>query len=85
MVVARCACLGRGDRSAAGGRHAVAVRLEGSAQRPETAGAGTHLTWTNEGDMGTNPVNRDFGRFMDRLVGPDFEGCRKDLESIAEG
>jgi len=35
--------------------------------------------------MGTNPVNRDFGRFMDRLVGPDFEGCRKDLESIAEG
>ena len=85
MVLARCACLGRGDRAAAGGRHAVAVRLEGSARRPENAGAGTRLTWTNEGDMGTNPVNRDCGRFMGQLVGPDIEGCLEDLGSIAEG
>ena len=35
--------------------------------------------------MGTNPVNRDFGRFMGQLVGPDIEGCLEDLGSIAEG
>ena len=53
--------------------------------RLESAGAGTRVTWTNEGDMGTNPVNRYFGLFMDRLVGPDFEGGLKNLKALAEG
>jgi hypothetical protein len=53
--------------------------------RLEPAGAGTRVTWTNEGDMGTNPVNRYFGLFMDRLVGPDFEGGLKNLKTIVEG
>ena len=53
--------------------------------RLETAGAGTRVTWTNEGDMGTNPVNRYVGLFMDRLVGPDFEGGLKNLKTIVEG
>ena len=53
--------------------------------RLETAGAGTRVTWTNEGDMGANPVNRYFGLFMDRLVGPDFEGGLKNLKVLVEG
>lgn len=53
--------------------------------RLETAGAGTRVTWTNEGDMGASPVNRYFGVFMDRLVGPDFEGGLKNLKVLVEG
>jgi uncharacterized protein YndB with AHSA1/START domain len=47
-------------------------------------GAGTRVTWTNEGDMGGNPVNRYFGVMMDRLVGPDFEAGLKNLKALAE-
>ena len=53
--------------------------------RLEPQGAGTRVTWTNEGDMGGNPVNRYFGLFMDRLVGPDFEGGLKNLKVLVEG
>jgi uncharacterized protein YndB with AHSA1/START domain len=53
--------------------------------RLEASGAGTRVTWTNEGDMGSNPVNRYFGLFMDRLVGPDFEGGLKNLKVLVEG
>ena len=52
--------------------------------RLEPVGPGTRVTWTNEGDMGANPVNRYFGLFMDRLVGPDFEGGLKNLKALAE-
>jgi uncharacterized protein YndB with AHSA1/START domain len=52
--------------------------------RLEPAGSGTRVTWTNEGDMGTNPVNRYFGLFMDRLVGPDFEGGLRNLKGLVE-
>jgi uncharacterized protein YndB with AHSA1/START domain len=48
------------------------------------AGAGTRVTWTNEGDMGANPINRYFGLVMDRLVGPDFEAGLANLKSAAE-
>ncbi len=47
-------------------------------------GAGTRITWTNEGDMGSSPVNRYFGLMMDSLVGPDFEGGLKNLKALAE-
>jgi uncharacterized protein YndB with AHSA1/START domain len=47
-------------------------------------GSGTLVTWTNEGDMGSNPINRYFGLMMDRLVGPDFEGGLKNLQALAE-
>ena len=50
--------------------------------RPE--GSGTRVTWTNEGDMGTNPVNRYFGLMMDSMVGPDFEAGLKNLKALAE-
>ena len=53
--------------------------------RLEPTGSGTRVTWTNEGDMGGNPVNRYFGLFMDRLVGPDFEAGLKNLKALVDG
>ena len=47
-------------------------------------GPGTRVTWTNEGDVGANPINRYFAQAMDRLVGPDFEAGLKSLKAIAE-
>ena len=52
--------------------------------RLEPAGSGTRVTWTNEGEMGANPVNRYFGLFMDRLVGPDFEGGLNNLRALVD-
>lgn len=53
--------------------------------RLERVGNGTRVTWTNEGDIGSNPVYRYFGLFMDRLVGPDFEGGLNNLKALVEG
>jgi hypothetical protein len=50
----------------------------------EPAGQGTRVTWTNEGDVGSSPINRYFAQAMDRLVGPDFEAGLKNLKAIAE-
>jgi len=50
----------------------------------EPAPDGVRVTWTNEGDMGANPLNRWFGLFMDRLVGPDFEAGLANLKKLAE-
>ena len=47
-------------------------------------GAGTRVTWTNEGDMGGNPINRYFGVMMDSMVGPDFEAGLNNLKAAAE-
>lgn len=46
---------------------------------------GIRVRWSNEGDMGASPVNRWFGLFMDRLVGPDFEAGLANLKRLAEG
>jgi len=35
--------------------------------------SGTKVTWTNEGDLGSNPFSRYLGLLMDRFMGPDFE------------
>lgn len=50
----------------------------------EPAGSGVRVSWSNEGDMGASPVNRWFGFFMDRLVGPDFEAGLANLKRLAE-
>lgn len=52
--------------------------------RLEPVAAGVRVTWTNEGEMDRNPVNRWFGLFMDRLVGPDFEAGLANLKARAE-
>jgi hypothetical protein len=53
------------------------LRLE-----PETGG--TRVIWLMQGDMGGNPINRWFGLFMDKLVGPDFEAGLAKLKQLAE-
>ena len=50
---------------------------------PEGAGS-TRVTAGMEGDLGANPMNRWFGVFMDKLIGPDFEGGLANLKRISE-
>ena len=47
-------------------------------------GGATRVTMTMEGDLGRSPVNRWFGLFMDRMIGPDFEGGLANLKRLAE-
>ncbi len=41
-------------------------------------------TWSNEGDLGRNPVSRYFGLFMDKLMGPDLEKGLQNLKQRVE-
>ena len=61
-------------------------RLRYAVCRRDEAGppARARVTWTNHGDVGTNPINRYFAQAMDRLVGPDFETGLKNLKALAE-
>lgn len=52
--------------------------------RIEPDGSGVRVSWSNVGDMGGNPINRWFGLFMDKLVGPDFEAGLANLKREAE-
>lgn len=47
-------------------------------------GAGTKVRWTNEGTLGNNPINRWFGLFMDKMVGPDFEAGLRGLDTLSQ-
>jgi len=47
-------------------------------------GTGVRVSWTNEGEVGANPINRWFGRFMDRMVGKDFDAGLANLKRLAE-
>jgi Polyketide cyclase / dehydrase and lipid transport len=48
------------------------------------AGGGVRVAWIGEGDMGANPLMRYMGLVMDLMMGPDFEGGRKNLKQLAE-
>lgn len=45
---------------------------------------GVRITWTNRGDMGSNPLKHFLAVSMDRLVGPDFEAGLANLKTLAE-
>ena len=47
-------------------------------------GAQTKITWTMNGDMGSNPLFRWLALFGDRMVGPDFEAGLANLKALAE-
>ncbi len=49
----------------------------------EGAGA-TRVVWSDEGDLGFNPLNRWFGLFLDGMVGPDFEAGLAKLKRTIE-
>lgn len=44
----------------------------------------TQVTWVMEKDMGMNPIGRLMGRFMDKMLGPDFESGLANLKQVAE-
>jgi uncharacterized protein YndB with AHSA1/START domain len=50
----------------------------------EPQGNATKVTWTNAGDVGTNPLKHYFAVLMDRMVGPDFEKGLASLKVLAE-
>lgn len=47
-------------------------------------GNATRVSWTNEGNVGKNPMMRWFVPFMDSMMGPDFEGGLANLKTLAE-
>lgn len=51
----------------------------------EPTGDSVRVVWSNEGELGRNPVNRYFGLLMDRFMGPDFATGLRNLKGRAEG
>ncbi|HEY4079971.1 MAG TPA: SRPBCC family protein [Burkholderiaceae bacterium] len=50
----------------------------------EPKDGGSLVTWTMNGDMGSNPLQRWMGLFMNKLVGPDFQSGLLGLKALAE-
>ncbi|WP_137937512.1 SRPBCC family protein [Chitinivorax sp. B] len=50
----------------------------------ERTGTGTKVIWTNDGDVGSNPLMRYLVLVMDSLIGPDFEQGLTNLKKRAE-
>jgi len=48
------------------------------------AGDSCKVSWTDEGDLGYNPMARYMGLFMEKMMGPDFEKGLAKLKKIAE-
>ncbi|MGB8856695.1 MAG: SRPBCC family protein [Burkholderiales bacterium] len=48
------------------------------------SGNATRVSWTNEGNLGSNPLNRYFGLLMDKMLGDDFIAGLKNLKALAE-
>ncbi len=47
-------------------------------------GSATRVTWTMNGDMGSNPLFRWMALFADGMVGKDFEAGLSNLKVVAE-
>jgi uncharacterized protein YndB with AHSA1/START domain len=59
------------------------VRSTGEFQLQPGTG-GVRVTWSNRGDVGSNPLKHFLAASMDRLVGPDFEAGLANLKTLAE-
>ena len=47
-------------------------------------GNATKVTWSDEGDLGMNPMSRWFGLFLDKMLGADFEAGLAKLKRTTE-
>ncbi len=47
-------------------------------------GAGTRVSWTMNGDFGSNPLFRWFALVADRMTGADFDAGLANLKTLAE-
>lgn len=45
---------------------------------------GSRITWALDSRLGDNPINRYFGLFMDKMVGPDYVRGLARLKALAE-
>ena len=45
---------------------------------------GLKVTWTNEGELGMNPIGRYFGLMMDDMLGADFQQGLENLKGKVE-
>lgn len=61
----------------------MGTKSNGSMELSAEAG-GTRVVWVDAGDLGNNPVNRWFGMFVDKIVGPYFERGLENLKRLAE-
>lgn len=50
----------------------------------EPDGAKSKVTWTFEGDMGSNPIGRIMGLMMDSMLGPSYEEGLQNLKNQIE-
>ncbi len=66
------------------GRSVGGAELFGADVTLAADGAGTRVTWSMAGNMGSNPLMRWFALFGDRMVGPDFEAGLANLKALAE-
>ena len=64
--------------------HGSMVSTGGIKYEPE--GKGTKVTWSNEGDLGINPISRWCNAFglMDRMMGPDLQTGLDNLKKKVE-
>jgi hypothetical protein len=61
----------------------MGTKSEGSIELVSEAG-GTRVVWVDAGDLGNNPMNRWFGLFVDKLIGPDFERGLSNIKKLVE-
>lgn len=47
-------------------------------------GGATRVVWTDEGDLGMNPMNRWFGLFIEGMIGPDFDKGLANMAKLVE-
>ncbi|GGW76575.1 SRPBCC family protein [Alteromonas halophila] len=50
----------------------------------EPVADGTRVTWSDEGEVGNNPLDRYFVLMIDGLIGPDFEMGLENLKTVVE-
>jgi effector-binding domain-containing protein len=50
----------------------------------EPSGDSCKVLWSVSGDLGNNPMNRYFGLFMNKMMGPDFEKGLARLKKVSE-
>lgn len=44
----------------------------------------SEVTWTFDGDMGSNPIGRYFGLFMEEMLGPSYDEGLENLKKMVE-
>jgi effector-binding domain-containing protein len=50
----------------------------------ESKGDSVKVTWSDDGNLGYNPLSRYMGLFMGRMLGPDFEKGLAKLKKVVE-